>query len=297
MRWRGRRTSQNVEDRRSQGGSGGRRMRIPTGGRGGRIGGFGLIVIVVLALFFNVDMSAFLQGQLSPGPAPAPDQQGSQTAPANDDLGKFVSVVLADTEETWTKLFQGMGRQYEKPVLVLFSGFTQSGCGAAQSATGPFYCPLDRKIYIDLGFYREMRRMGASGDFAQAYVIAHEVGHHAQTLLGIAQKVHEARQRADRTQANQLSVRMELQADCFSGVWAKHADQSFDMLEEGDIEEALRAASAIGDDRLQRQSQGHVVPDSFTHGSSEQRVRWFRTGWQSGNLGDCETFALPMSQL
>jgi hypothetical protein len=281
MRWRDLRRSENVEDRRSSGGS------KRTGG-GARIGGFGLIVIVVLALFFGVDPSALLQGQLSTDTSTTTqDQTGAQP---DDELAQFVSTVLASTEDVWTTLFQQMNDTYRAPSLVLFTEWDQSGCGVAQSAMGPFYCPPDEKVYIDLSFYDEMRRMGAAGDFAQAYVIAHEVGHHVQTVIGIAGEVHEQRQRVSTTEGNELSVRMELQADCLAGIWAKHADSNFDIIEDGDIEEALRAAAAIGDDRLQRESQGYVVPESFTHGTSAQRVRWFRRGWQSGNLRDCDSF-------
>ena len=211
---------------------------------------------------------------------------------ADDKLKRFVSVVLADTEDTWQGLFQQMGRQYQDPTLVLFTGTVASGCGRAQAAMGPFYCPMDRKLYIDLGFYRELRdRFQAPGDFAQAYVIAHEVGHHVQNLLGISDKVQAAQQRArDQAEANALSVRLELQADCFAGIWGNHANRDRRMLEPGDVEEALTAASAIGDDRLQRQARGTVRPDSFTHGSSAQRVRWFRTGLESGRLESCDTF-------
>jgi uncharacterized protein len=199
--------------------------------------------------------------------------------------------VLADTEDTWRPLFDEMGRQYQDPALVLFTGAVDSACGFAQSAMGPFYCPLDQKVYVDLSFYDDLRsRFGAPGDFAQAYVIAHEVGHHVQNLLGIAEQVQALRQQVSEVEANDLSVRMELQADCFAGVWANHANRARSILEEGDIEEGLNAASAIGDDRMQRQAQGYVVPESFTHGSSEQRVRWFRQGLTSGELGACDTF-------
>jgi len=199
--------------------------------------------------------------------------------------------VLGDTEDTWHSLFREMGSSYVEPKLVMFSGAVKSACGFAQAAMGPFYCPLDQKVYIDLGFYQELKnRHGAPGDFAQAYVIAHEVGHHVQTLLGISDEVQKARQRGGETEANRLSVRQELQADCFAGVWANRADRTRQILEEGDVEEALNAASAIGDDRLQKQSQGYVVPDAFTHGSSKQRVRWFKRGLQSGDIRQCNTF-------
>jgi hypothetical protein len=218
--------------------------------------------------------------------------QQQQRAPAGDEpLKDFVSVILADTEDTWGELFQRMGRQYERPHLVLFSGAVKSACGFAEAAVGPFYCPGDRKLYIDLSFYRDLRdKLGAPGDFAQAYVIAHEVGHHVQNLLGIAEKVQAAQGRRSRTEANALQVRMELQADCLAGVWANNAQRARNLLESGDIEEGLNAASAIGDDRLQRQAQGRVVPESFTHGSSAQRVRWFKRGIDSGDPGQCDTF-------
>ncbi|MCA1805539.1 MAG: zinc metallopeptidase, partial [Xanthomonadaceae bacterium] len=209
------------------------------------------------------------------------------------ELVDFVSIVLADTEETWHELFRQAGGTYKEPTLVLFRGAVSSACGLGQAAMGPFYCPGDHKLYIDLSFYRDLKhRFKAPGDFAQAYVIAHEVGHHVQTLLGISQKVQDARRRASETEANQLSVRLELQADCFAGVWAHHAHRSRQLLEEGDVEEGLAAASAIGDDRLQKQSQGYVSPDSFTHGSSAQRVKWFRTGLERGEMGACDTFSV-----
>ena len=220
--------------------------------------------------------------------APAPSRQ---VDPAQDELTEFVAVVLADTEETWQRTFERAGRRYEEPRLVLFSGAVRSACGFAEAAMGPFYCPADRKVYIDLSFYDDLKsRHGAPGDFAQAYVIAHEVGHHVQNLLGISDKVHSATRRMSQREANALSVRLELQADCFAGVWGYHANRDRQMLEPGDLEEALRAASAIGDDRLQKQARGYVVPDSFTHGSSEQRVRWFSQGFKSGDMSLCDTF-------
>ena len=297
MRWRRGRRSQNVEDRRgaSRGG-----FRLPTGGakRGG-IGGIGLIVVVLLALYFGVDPSVLLQGggqvtQRQTQPSP----QNTKRSAAEEELADFTTTVLGYTEDSWKVLFKQMNRTYQPPKLVLFTDFVRSACGAAQSAMGPFYCPADQKVYIDLSFYRDMKgKLGAPGDFAQAYVVAHEVGHHVQTLLGISQKVHEMRRSVSKAEGNQLSVRMELQADCFSGVWARHADEvnkkktGETLLEPGDLEEGLNAASAIGDDRLQKQSQGYVVPDSFTHGSSVQRVRWFKRGYQSANVRSCDTFA------
>ena len=328
VRWRGRRESDNVEDRRGESGpggfpfpigrGGGMRFPFPGGGggrKGGGIGIVGFLVIVGLMLLFGVDPRVILQG----GPQPSsggPDIQmpdirlpGSGTRPAQlprtgggartqapksqskDDLSRFVSVVLADTEDVWKALFRQMGMTYSEPKLVLYSGGIRSGCGVGMSAMGPFYCPLDRKLYVDLSFYREMKtRFGASGDFAQAYVIAHEVGHHVQTLFGISEKVQRAKARVSQRQGNELQVRMELQADCFAGVWARLAQRSKKILEPGDIEEGLNAASAIGDDNIQRKTQGHVVPDAFTHGSSRQRVRWFKRGLDSGDIHQCDTF-------
>jgi uncharacterized protein len=278
MRWESGRTSDNVEDRRG--------MRMSTGVVGG---GLGTIVLIVLALIFGVDPRLLLQ---SAGTQSSVQQPSSATQPpANDPLAQFVSVVLADTEDTWSALFRQAGAQYENPKLVLFSGAVQSACGFAQAAVGPFYCPADHKVYIDLAFYRDLRdRFKAPGDFAQAYVIAHEVGHHVQNQLGIAERVHAAQQRASEEQANALSVRMELQADCLAGVWAHHADRSRHILEQGDVEEALNAASQIGDDRMQMRGRGYVSPESFTHGSSKQRVEWFRRGLESGDMQQCNTF-------
>lgn len=298
MRWDGGRESENVEDRRGEASGG-----FPIGGGGLRVGPGGLgigglAVVVVVSLLLGIDPTVLLSG----GGAPVEQRTGGYQAGGRqaqlprsgqeDELKRFVSVVLADTEDTWGALFRQMGRDYRQPKLVLFSGAVQSACGQAQAAMGPFYCPADQKVYIDLDFYRDLRdRFRAPGDFAQAYVIAHEVGHHVQTLLGISERVHAAQQRAgSRADANALSVRLELQADCFAGVWAHHADRDRRILEPGDVEEALTAASAIGDDRLQRQSRGYVTPDSFTHGSSAQRVRWFRTGIESGSLRACDTF-------
>jgi hypothetical protein len=270
------------------------------GGFGGRTigGGVGLLVIVVVALFFGVDPSALLQGIDGGGTDSGYQQQPyeeqgsatSQPSPNDDEMKQFVSVVLADTEDTWTELFKDMGRTYQDPHLVLFTGQVRSACGFAQSAMGPFYCPGDSKVYIDLAFYDELQqRFHASGDFAQAYVIAHEIGHHVQHLLN-PDMGDEMQGSAGSTGANSKSVRIELQADCYAGVWAYHANQERKILEEGDIEEALNAASAIGDDRLQEQTQGTVVPDSFTHGTSAQRVRWFKNGFSNGDIDGCDTF-------
>ncbi|MGI9512254.1 MAG: KPN_02809 family neutral zinc metallopeptidase [Anderseniella sp.] len=281
--------SSNVEDRRGQRGRRGG-FRIPMGRRGG--GGIGLGTIVILGimwLVFGINPLEMLSGGgLQQQTQQIPQTQQQQSPAANDEMGKFASKVLSTTERTWTRIFKENGRQYQEPRMVLFSGYVQSACGAAQSAMGPFYCPRDKKIYIDLSFFRDMStRLGASGDFAHAYVIAHEVGHHVQTLLGIAEKVTAARLRSSKAEANQLSVRMELQADCLAGVWAR---DNKDILEKGDIEEGMNAASAIGDDRLQKRSQGYVVPESFTHGTSAQRVEWFRRGIQTGDIGQCDTF-------
>jgi predicted metalloprotease len=282
--------SSNVEDRRGQRGRRGG-FRIPMGRRGGGGIGIGTIIILgILWLVFGVNPLEMLGGGgLQQQTQQIPQTQQQPGAPAaNDEMGKFASKVLSTTERTWTRVFKENGRQYEEPRMVLFSGYVQSACGAAQSAMGPFYCPRDKKIYIDLSFFRDMStRLGASGDFAHAYVIAHEVGHHVQTLLGIAEKVTAARLRSSKTEANRLSVRMELQADCLAGVWAR---DNKNILEQGDIEEGINAATAIGDDRLQKRSQGYVVPESFTHGTSAQRVEWFKRGIQTGSISQCDTF-------
>ena len=294
MRLDDEKASSNVEDRRGQGGAFGRGgIRIPMGRRGGGGIGIGTIVILgILWLVFGINPLDMLSGGMQP------QQQQTQQVPqspsgtgtaANDEWGQFAAKVLGTTERTWMRIFQENSRTYEAPRLVLFSGFAQSACGNAQSAMGPFYCPRDNKVYIDLTFFQDMRsRLGAGGDFAYAYVIAHEVGHHVQNQLGIADKVMAARMRSSQEVANQLSVRMELQADCFAGVWAR---DNKDLLEEGDIEEGLNAASAIGDDRLQRRSQGYVVPESFTHGTSEQRMTWLKRGIETGSISACDTFS------
>jgi len=294
MRWREGRRSENVEDARGAGGGFG----VGRGGGGLRIGGGTLILLLIGAWLFGANPLALLSmladgGGGSSIQVPDPSMQGGAPAPAvNDEGSQFVSVVLADTEDTWTEIFATGGERYVAPKLVLFSNQVRSACGMAQAAMGPFYCPSDQKVYIDLAFYRELRdRFRAPGDFAQAYVIAHEIGHHVQTLLGTSQQVHQAQQQASREQGNALSVKLELQADCYAGVWAHHANRSRQLLEEGDVEEGLNAASAIGDDNIQRQTQGTVVPESFTHGSSEQRVSWFRRGLESGSMKNCDTFA------
>ena len=286
------RPSRNIEDRRGMGGGFGMPgggMRIPIGGRGG-IGIGGIIVLLLLWLVFGINPLELLSG----GGVQVPRQTETQTRTgevANDQTTEFVARVLGSTERVWEEKFRATGRRYEPPTLVLFSDAVRSACGMAQAAVGPFYCPPDQKVYIDLAFFDEMaRRLGASGDFAHSYVIAHEVGHHVLNLLGTADKVTQARMQAPEAEANDLSVRMELQADCFAGVWAKSADDSAQILEAGDIEEGLNAASAVGDDRLQKRSKGYVVPESFTHGSSEQRVRWFRRGLDTADMNQCETF-------
>jgi len=279
---RGRRQSSNIEDRRG--------MRPVRTGVGLSLGG--VLFLVVLSLL-GINPLPFLGvATKAPQVEMQEPEQPYQETPEEATLREMTSVVLADTEETWNTLLPQYGVQYAEPTLVLFSDAVQSACGSAQAAMGPFYCPADQRVYIDMSFYHDLsQRFGAPGDFAQAYVIAHEVGHHVQNLLGTAEKVQAAQQRASKADANALSVRMELQADCYAGVWANHASRSRQLLEAGDIEEGLGAASAIGDDRLQRMSQGRVVPDAFTHGSSEQRVRWFRQGLQAGTLEACDTFA------
>ena len=281
MRWQMGRRSDNVEDRRGIGIGG-----VAVGG------GLGTIVLVVIALFLGVDPSVVLQGGgTGVNTAPPAVEQRRAPSPEEDQLKDFVAAVLGDTEDTWREVFAKMKREYREPKLVLFTDAVRSACGTAQSAVGPFYCPSDQKVYLDLSFFRELRdRFRAPGEFAQAYVIAHEVGHHVQNLLGISDKVRSLQERADERQGNALSVRLELQADCFAGVWANNANRSRQILEQGDIEKGLNAAAAIGDDRLQRQSRGYVVPDAFTHGSSAQRVRWFKRGLDTGSLRECDTF-------
>jgi uncharacterized protein len=282
------RESGNIEDRRGARGGG-----MPGGG--GRRIGIGTVVLALVAMYFGVDPSVVLNMGAG-GPEvrqQAPVAPGVQDSGSREDdaLARFTSRVLADTEDTWGALFRAGGEQYREPRLVLYTGGTQTACGTGQAAMGPFYCPGDEKVYLDLGFYHDLQaRFSAPGDFAQAYVIAHEVGHHVQKLLGVAEKVQRAKTRASEREANQLQVRMELQADCFAGIWAHHANRSRAILEQGDVEEALRAASAIGDDTLQKQAQGYVVPESFTHGSAEQRMRWFRRGLDSGEMGACDSF-------
>ena len=284
MRFDNSRESDNIEDRRGDGGGGG----LPIGGRGI---GLGTVVLALVAMYFGVDPRVVLN-LAEQAPAPSAPAQHRAGPPANDPETVFVRHVLAETEDTWQTLFRQNGREYVDPKLVLFSGATRTACGTGQTAMGPFYCPADQKVYIDLAFYQELKsRFHAPGEFAQAYVIAHEVGHHVQNLLGISAKVQAARERAGEREANALSVRLELQADCLAGVWAKNADAARHIIEAGEVDQALRAASAIGDDTLQKQARGRVVPDSFTHGSAAQRMEWFRRGVESGNPGECNTFA------
>ena len=288
MRFDDQRESDNLEDRRGSG-SGGGGLRLG----GGRMGIGTIAIALVASYFLGINPLTVLNMLSGGGGMPAIEQSApaAHRPPANDQMAKFVSQVLASTEDTWQEIFRANGRQYENPKLVLFTGATPTACGTGQSAMGPFYCPGDHKVYIDLAFYRELKdRFKAPGEFAQAYVIAHEVGHHVQNLLGIADKVHNAQQRASKAEGNALSVRMELQADCLAGVWGKRTDTMKKVLEPGDLEAALTAASAIGDDRLQQQSQGRIVPESFTHGSSAQRVRWFKAGFESGDMNQCNTF-------
>jgi predicted metalloprotease len=284
MRWEGRSESENVEDRRS------------LGKAGLAVGGIGGVVIVILGLLFGVDPQLLVnlnQGQQPQG------QVNRPVDPAEERLASFSKVVFRDTEVVWDELFQKMGKRYEKPVLVLFTGQVDSACGSADSAVGPFYCPGDSRVYIDLSFYQDMqRKLNAPGEFARAYVIAHEVGHHVQRLLGYSRRVDEARRSGSKAEANRMSVRLELQADFLAGVWAYHAQKKFNFLEKGDIESALNAAFEIGDDRLQKKGRGYVVPDSFTHGTSKQRQRWFMEGFRHGDVNQAkQLFELSYDQL
>jgi predicted metalloprotease len=279
MRWRGERQSTNIEDRRGIGG------KVAVGG------GLGTVIVIIIALLFGADPQQLLE-QL---PSNSPEQvQTSQPRSAEEEeLKQFTGVVLAKSEDVWNQIFRQSGRQYREPTLVLFTDQVRSACGIAGSAVGPFYCPGDEKVYIDLAFYETLRReFSAPGDFAHAYVVAHEVGHHVQNLLGISDRVHAAQQRMSEAEANQLSVRLELQADFFAGLFARYV-QNQGLLEAGDVEEAMRAASAVGDDRIQKQARGYVVPDSFTHGTSEQRLRWFKRGYDSGDMRQGDTFSAP----
>ena len=289
MKWEGNRQSDNVEDRRDDGGGGGFRA----GGGGGRRVGLGTIVIALVAGWALGINPLTILGVLGGGDmAPVSQQAPAQRPPPDDRMAQFVSTVLADTEDVWKDVFKQGGAQYQEPKLVLFRGATPTACGTGQAAMGPFYCPGDQKVYIDLRFYQTLRdELGAPGEFAQAYVVAHEVGHHVQNLLGISDKMDAMRGRVSEKEYNALSVRLELQADCFAGLWAKKSNDSRQTLEGGDIEAAMNAAAKIGDDALQQKAQGRIVPDSFTHGTSAQRVRWFNVGLQSGNMKACDTFS------
>ncbi len=282
MRWEGRRQSEQVEDRRGQSGGGGRVVG----------GGLGMLVLVVVVWMLGGDPMPLLQDMAQQGGTQMSAGGTNQPRTSEEEQAvQFVRVVLGDTEEIWTDVFQKMGRQYEKPKLILFRGQVVSGCGQASAAMGPFYCPADKSIYMDLSFFEQMRdELGASGDFAHAYVIAHEVGHHVQKLLGVSDQVNQSRGRLSQEDYNRLSVRLELQADFYAGLWAKHGQEKFGFLEEGDLEEALQAALAIGDDTLQRKAQGRVVPEAFTHGTSAQRARWFKKGYETGDIRQGDTF-------
>jgi len=311
MEWKGRRQSDNIEDERSASGgqdsgpfSGGGNnggFSFPGGGLRQAGGGLSIGTIVVLVVIYlilkamGIDMLQILdQGSNNTNNGSHYQQSSSTQSPGNDDTKAFVATVLADTEDTWGGIFKSMGRTYEDPKLVLFTTRLNSGCGLASTASGPFYCPSDRKIYLDMGFFQEMKdQFGASGDFAQAYVVAHEVGHHVQNLLGILPKADAARQQMNQADSNKMSVRVELQADCFAGIWGKFTQQK-GILDSGDLEEALNAAQQIGDDTLQKRSQGYVVPESFNHGTSAQRVKWFKQGFDSGKLTSCDTFSNPV---
>jgi len=292
MRWRGRRGSSNIDDRRAAGGR--PRMRLPSGRRaraGGGLGLTGILIVLGIAWLTGINPLTLL-GQLDGGGYDSPGYQTqAPRSTADQETAEFVSVILADTENTWGQIFESGGSNYPQPTLVLFSGSVSSACGYASAATGPFYCGADSKLYIDLSFYRELAgQLNAPGDFAQAYVLAHEVGHHIQNVLGILPEFHKARRTLGPAEANALSVRVELQADCYAGIWAHYAARQQGFVEEGDIDEAMNAASRIGDDTLQRQSQGYVVPESFNHGTSAQRARWFKRGFRSGELSACNTF-------
>jgi hypothetical protein len=280
MDWKGRRGSSNIEDRRRQGGG---------AARAGGVGGVGLIAVLLIGWFLGIDVSPLLQDQAAPGPSSAPTELTAEDRAE----GEFVSVVLADTEEIWARVFQAqLGRAYRPATLVLFKEGTRSACGGASEATGPFYCPADRKVYLDTSFFTTLsRRLGAGGDFAAAYVVAHEIGHHIQNELGILGEANRIRQQVSQTESNEISVRVELQADCLSGIWAREAAETLGVVEQGDLEEAVNAARQIGDDTLQRNAGQRPMPHTFTHGTSEQRSRWFMIGLKSGQMADCDTFA------
>lgn len=301
MEWRGRRQSSNVEDRRGAGGRspfGRAGLRLPAGRggvrrAGGGIGIGGIILILIISWILGINPLTLLSGGDIGLDGGGYEQQTSR-APADDETAAFIRTVLAETEDTWNGIFQASGENYREPTLVLFSGQVQSACGFASAATGPFYCPGDQKVYLDTSFFQELKqKFGAAGDFAEAYVIAHEVGHHVQNLIGVLPRFNQARQRMSEVEANRMSVRVELQADCFAGVWAKFTDQR-GLLEQGDLEEALNAAQQIGDDTLQKRSQGYVVPESFNHGTSAQRMEWFGRGFESGDVNACDTFSADL---
>ncbi len=279
MRWKGRRQSRNVEDRRGM-----------TRGRGMAVGGIGSIIMALIAVFVLGKDPVQVLTQMTSQSGGTSQRAAQPRSAQENEAAEFVSVTLADTEEVWHALFQQAGSRYKEPGLVLFTGSTNTACGFGQAATGPFYCPGDQKVYIDLSFLGQLQRMGAEGDFSVAYVIAHEVGHHVQTITGLSRQVRAAQQNASKAQQNALQVRMELQADCYAGVWANQTDKRFNSLEPGDIREALSAASAVGDDTIQRQSGGRIRPETFTHGSAEQRMDWFQRGYRSGSINSCDTF-------
>lgn len=293
MEWRGRRQSDNIEDRRGGGFGGGLGGgRIPIRTAGGGIGITGIIFLLIVCFIFGINPLTLLSG----GDIGSPSQTQTQTTDtrSSDETTQFVATVLAETEDTWKGIFQSQGETYQDPKLVLFSGQVQSACGFASAASGPFYCPNDQRVYLDTNFFQELSdKFGASGDFAQAYVIAHEVGHHVQNLIGILPRFNQMRQSMSEADANAMSVKVELQADCFAGVWGHFTDQK-GILESGDLEEALNAATQIGDDTIQRRTQGYVVPESFNHGTSAQRAKWFKRGFDSGRLQDCDTFNNPV---
>jgi hypothetical protein len=282
MRWQDSRRSDNVEDQRGS----------SFGGRPVALGGGGLLLLLLISLIFKINPLTLLEGVNANVDSPGVSGSATPGTPAEEKMKDFVSAVLGETEDVWRDVFSRSGRTYRYPKLVLFSGMVQSACGTAETASGPFYCPGDEKVYLDMSFFNELsQKLGAPGDFAQAYVIAHEIGHHVQKQLGINQKVEELQSRASKTRANELSVRLELQADFLAGVWAHYAQERMSILEAGDLEEALNAASSVGDDRIQKQSQGYVVPDAFTHGTSEQRARWFRLGFETGDMARGDTFS------
>ena len=301
MKWEGRRQSDNVEDRRNQRAAGGGGFRVPVGGRGGGLGIGGIVVVLLVSWVLGINPLTLLSGgDIDLGGGQSTSQStspGRSVNPADDRQHAFVKTVLAETEDTWGGIFRAAGQTYRKPVLVTFDGATPSACGQASAATGPFYCPSDNKVYLDMAFFQQLdRQFGAAGDAAQAYVIAHEVGHHVQNRTGVLPQFNQARARMSAVEANRMSVRVELQADCYAGIWGRASDEN-GVFERGDLEEALNAAHQIGDDALQKQAQGYVVPDSFSHGTSQQRMRWFKRGFDSGAVSACNTFDTPYERL